>query len=280
MKTRYVAVAGGLGNQMFQYAYFLHLRSMFKDVRLFIPSKDWEHSSGFELNNVFEINYEQTVWERLYQWGFPFTRLFHLSHKTYMGRNFKVMGEDLCPAPRYRYFYGTWQSQKYFSTPETIRRAFRFDDAKLSTETKSVAKSLGGGKVTCSVHIRRGDYLSSAFANGFGSCCPLSYYQNAMELIKNKVGKVFFVFFSDDMPWVKDNIECVDAIYVDHNSGKHSWQDMYLMSKCSHNIIANSTFSWWGAWLNDNKDKIVVAPKLWWSTIKDDDVVPNSWVRI
>jgi len=280
MRIWYVAIAGGLGNQMFQYAYFLYIKSLFKNARLFIPSKDWEHSSGFELGNVFGVNYEPCVWERLYHLGFPFTSLFHLTHKTYMGRSFKVMTEDLCPGPKYRYFYGTWQSQKYFSNPEIIRNVFRFDDSKLSAQTKSVAMSLQKAKVTCSVHIRRGDYLSSAFANGFGSCCPPSYYREGMELIKDRLGEVVFVFFSDDMPWVKDNLACENAIYVDHNVGNDSWQDMYLMSQCSHNIIANSTFSWWGAWLNDNKDKIVIAPHRWWSTIEVNDVVPDSWIRI
>ena len=82
------------------------------------------------------------------------------------------------------------------------------------------------------------------------------------------------------MEWVKDNLVLENAIYVDHNKGLDSWQDMYLMSQCNHNIIANSTFSWWGAWLNNNDNKVVIAPKRWWSTIEHDDVVTQTWIRM
>ena len=83
-----------------------------------------------------------------------------------------------------------------------------------------------------------------------------------------------FLFFSDDMEWVKENIHVPNAIYVDWNTGKESWQDMYLMSMCNHNIIANSSFSWWGAWLNNHKDKIVVSPK--W----DEEIIPEEWIQV
>lgn len=131
-----------------------------------------------------------------------------------------------------------------------------------------------------SVHIRRGDYLSASFANGFGNCCPLDYYQRAIAMISKTVDKPLFVFFSDDMEWVKENFAGEDCLFVSHNKGVDSWQDMYLMSLCNHNIIANSTFSWWGAWLNHHEDKMVIAPKKWWSTIENDDVVPETWMRI
>lgn len=138
----------------------------------------------------------------------------------------------------------------------------------------------GGVKVTVSIHIRRGDYLSQQFSAGFGNCCPLAYYREAIHYMKTYLDDITFVLFSDDMDWVKMNLPLDNAIYVDHNHGVDSWQDMYLMSMCQHNIIANSTFSWWGAWLNDNTDKIVIAPKRWWSSIENDDVVPESWIRM
>ena len=276
---KYVAICGGLGNQMFQYAYYLMLQSKGYDVSTFIPSKKWEHIGGYELARVFGIEHKSSVWERLYHIGSPFTRLFTLLHKTYFGKNFKVKDEDFSPSAKCGYFYGTWQSEKYFVSPEKIREAFRFDTSKLSPKTIELANYLKG-KLTVSVHIRRGDYLSGDFSNGFGKCCDIEYYHKAIQYISKTLENITFVFFSDDMEWVKKELPFDNAIYADHNHGVDSWQDMYLMNICQHNIIANSTFSWWGAWLNSNEKKIVIAPKRWWNTIENDDVVPESWIRM
>lgn len=276
---KYVAICGGLGNQMFQYAYLLMLKNKGYNVSAFIPSNKWEHIGGFELKRAFGIEHKQSIWERLYQLGFPFTRLFSLSHKTYFGKNFRVNNEDLSPDKKYGYFYGTWQSDKYLINPKEIRKTFRFDEKGLSPRTTQLANALRGA-LAVSVHVRRGDYQSATFVQGFGTCCSIDYYRKAIDLFKEKFPQAHFVFFSDDMEWVKNNLNVEDSIYVTHNSGTDSWQDMYLMSLCQHNIIANSTFSWWGAWLNNNPDKIVIAPKRWWNTIENDDVVPSSWLRI
>ena len=278
--VKYVAVAGGLGNQMFQFAYSLFLKQRFPDVRLLLPSSSWEHDGGFELTRVFGIEHEPDAWERLYNKGKLFRKLFTIMHRTYLGKNFKVMPSDLYPSDGYGYFFGTWQSDQYFYDHALLRRCFRFREELLSDDTLKVAEALKWGGVKCSVHIRRGDYLSKQFSAGFGNCCPLEYYLSAMKYVMDKVPDVRFVFFSDDMAWVKENLPVDRGIYVDHNHGDASWQDMYLMSRCSHHIIANSTFSWWGAWLNPNEGKIVVAPRRWWSTIENDDVVPASWVRM
>lgn len=277
---KYVAIAGGLGNQMFQYAYALLLKNLFKDVSLFIPSSKWEHSSGFELSRVFAIQYKPCLWEKLYCRSRIFRKLFTLTHSTYFGRNFKVVESDLFPAKNYNYFYGTWQSERYLVNSEEVRNSFKFNEESLNYETKRIAKTINEINISISIHIRRGDYLSENFAKGFGNCCPIEYYKRAIEYMRVKFHDPIFVVFSDDMEWVKDNLVMENAIYVDHNKDLDSWQDMYLMSQCKHNIIANSTFSWWGAWLNDNKDKIVIAPKRWWSTIENDDVVPDSWIRM
>ena len=86
--------------------------------------------------------------------------------------------------------------------------------------------------------------------------------------------------FSDDMDWVKNNISISNALYIDWNKSENSWQDMYLMSQCKHNIIANSTFSWWGAWLNQNPNKLIIAPKKFLNTIETPDLIPSDWIKL
>ncbi len=279
---KYVAICGGLGNQMFQYAYLTYLKDFFcEDIRIFIPNKNWEHSGGFELHRVFGIEHTPGISEKFYGMGFPFTKIFSLLHPTYFGKNFIVSNNDLHPSSKYKYFYGTWQSEKYIINPDKIKNIFKFNPKETSLETQKIAEILKVKNIiSVSVHIRRGDYLSTSFVEGFGKCCNIDYYNRAIKLFASKINNLRFVFFSDDMEWVKKNFTLRNAIYVDHNKGIDSWQDMYLMSLCDHNIIANSTFSWWGAFLNTNPSKMIIAPKRWWNTIENDDVIPEKWIRL
>ena len=110
--------------------------------------------------------------------------------------------------------------------------------------------------------------------------CNLDYYKRAVEYIKVHIENPVFFVFSDDKEYVTNNLQVENAVYVDFNSGSDSWQDMFLMSQCKHNIIANSTFSWWGAWLNGNLGKIVVAPSRWMTTFENDEIIPPNWIRL
>ena len=101
-----------------------------------------------------------------------------------------------------------------------------------------------------------------------------------MSFMSEKLNSPTFIFFSDDMDWVKENILCTQAIYVSCNHGADSWQDMYLMSQCKHNIIANSSFSWWGAWLNENQGKIVITPTRWFNYSPNYDIMPQGWFTL
>lgn len=283
LSMKYVAVDGGLGNQMFQYAFMLALKAKGNDTCLFCPHKKWEHKSGFELSRVFDVNFKKSVWQFLYNWiPYPFRKLFFMTHKTFHDVNFRFLPEALS-SRNCKYFYGTWQSELYFKDIQSsIRETFSFNNNLLSDKTLDILKIItDSSEPTVSIHVRRGDYLSTSFKDGFGSCCTLDYYKHAISYIQKNINKdVLFVFFSDDISWVKDNIKVPNALYVNHNSGLDSWQDMFLMSQCSSNIIANSSFSWWGAWLNTNIDKIVIAPKRWWASLENDDVVPKSWIRM
>ena len=179
------------------------------------------------------------------------------------------------------YLDGYWQNEKYFKDiEEIIRKEFTLKNpfnkiisgiAEKISETNSV-----------SLHIRRGDYVKDKITNQLHGVCSLDYYLNAINRILEKVSKPSFFIFSDDIEWAKNNLKLnYSTFFISDNLIKDS-EELVLMSKCKHNIIANSSFSWWGAWLNQNPQKIVIAPKQWFkdSSIKTDDLIPDSWQRI
>lgn len=278
---KYVAIDGGLGNQMFQnaFAYCLKLRG-YGDVRLVLTSKLSEHLSGFELERLFGIKYDKKM---SYIYNCPINRItrriFSFIFKRFNGKHYNYQEEVFDES--IGFFYGTWQVAKYYENYKNeLIKLYDFPRSRMSNATKECANMLGGGGNYVSVHIRRGDYLNSNFYKILGCCTSLDYYKSAISYIEEKVDNPIFVFFSDDMNWVKENIKVKNAVYVDFNTGYDSWQDMYLMSRCKHNITANSSFSWWGAWLNTNENKIVISPKYWIADLKNDDVTPETWIRL
>lgn len=134
-----------------------------------------------------------------------------------------------------------------------------------------------------SIHIRGGDYITSKKDNAlFGNICTSNYYKNAIEHIKNSLKDPIFLIFTNDKDYAVQLLNGESFQIVDWNNGKESFRDMYLMSLCKHNIIANSSFSWWGAWLNQNDSKIVIAPNRWFndSGIDQNDITPNNWIKV
>jgi hypothetical protein len=138
--------------------------------------------------------------------------------------------------------------------------------------------------ISISIHVRRGDYVSDGFTQQFHGNCSLEYYSNAISLLASNNVDFTLIFFSDDCEWVKEQFKNLtySKMFIDHNDGENSWKDMLLMSSCTHNIIANSSFSWWAAWLNDNPKKTIIAPKNWYADTKlnTDDLIPPQWIRI
>jgi len=184
------------------------------------------------------------------------------------------------------YYEGFWQSEQYFSLIENdIRSAFTFR-SPLNTQSQKIAGELAQQQNPVSVHVRRGDYVTSASANELHGICSIAYYQKAIALIKQKVTNPIFYFFSDDAEWVAKNLIATNdnTVLVQHNQGDDSWQDMALMSKCSHHIIANSSFSWWGAWLNPADEKMVIVPANWFASkagnLDTRDLIPKNWIQI
>lgn len=175
---------------------------------------------------------------------------------------------------------GCPQSEKYFiNIKENIKKLYRFPEI-MDEKNKNIANKIKYSN-SISLHIRRGDYLKE---KGLGNLAPLFYYKAAIKYILKEVKNPVFFIFSNDIKWCKENLKLDYPIYyINWNKGTKSFRDMQLMSLCKHNIIPNSTFSWWGAWLNDNPNKIVIAPERWFNLEVqqiDRDIIPKEWIKI
>jgi hypothetical protein len=179
------------------------------------------------------------------------------------------------------YLVGYWQSEKYFRAIESTIRTDFFFAQPLSQRNQQILNEITNSQAV-SLHIRRGDYVQDSKKLAFHGVCSLDYYREAIAFLSQRIKTPKFFIFSDDMTWVKNNLQIkFESCYVDHNTGLESYNDLRLMSQCKHNIIANSSFSWWGAWLNANSSKIVVAPKKWYANQSDlNGVCPASWVKL
>ncbi|QWD21888.1 alpha-1,2-fucosyltransferase [Polynucleobacter paneuropaeus] len=287
-------ILGGIGNQMFQYAAARAL-SLSKEQPLYLDILDFDGyslHSGFQLNTAFCLQTKLADSELIRKiLGFRNQQLIKKLIKRPLfkflrGCNFIMephahYWSQIESAPENCYLYGYWQSEKYFKSIEAIiRKDFQFrhplDEMNASMQSSMrECQSIG-------LHIRRGDYLTHRGTTKVMAVCTTDYYQKAVDYINSHVIDPVFYIFSDDISWAKTHLKIPNkSIYVDHNLGVDSYKDMQLMSSCKHHVIANSTFSWWGAWLNPSLEKIVIAPKRWFvNDYKDDDLIPSSWVRL
>jgi hypothetical protein len=176
--------------------------------------------------------------------------------------------------------YGRWQNEKYFiDFADDIRNMFRFGQ-ELSGAAAAFARQIKNSN-SVSIHVRRGDYVNFKSMKKIVGDTDISYYVRAVSYIGERVQKPQFFVFSDDVAWCRENIKIpFPVIYLDEKTaGPKSAFHLELMSLCKHNIIANSTFSWWGAWLNENPEKIIIAPVDWSKDGKNSNIVPLDWIR-
>ena len=268
-----IDIHGGLGNQMFEYALFLSLRKR-HPWRLYLFDNRYSKGvhQGYELHKLFKV---KTTWRTK---GFSaMCRLVPMWIKSmpiYKEASPFRYEEEVWFQKVGTYYEGCWQSEEYFAGIEKqIREVYTFDERMLNARTVALSKQIESDGTYASIHVRRGDYIQEG-----RFLCSIEYYHEAVKVLQEKFLNLHFVVFSDDIEWVRKCIDIPNAIYVDWNIEADSWQDMYLMSVCHHNIIANSTFSWWGAWLNNHKDKIVIAPPMWLDEeTKKIDIIPDTW---
>lgn len=290
-----IKLQGGLGNQMFQYAFGSVIAKQNKtkliiedSIYNIVEKKEGYTPRNFELsifNNeyVFAKKKDVSLFASL-SFIHKIKRKLKLNYPKKFNEEEFEYSEKANSLQKPVFAIGYFQSFKYFKGFEDyIKSLFVFSEDKLSKENIDLIASFKK-KNTIAVHIRRGDYISDIVANQFHGSCSFEYYMQAISVLSVKVLSPTFVFFSDDSEWVKENFETLpfDKIFIDHNTDSDSWVDMYLMSICSHNIIANSSFSWWGAWLNANSEKIVIAPKKWFQgrEININSIIPEEWIKI
>jgi hypothetical protein len=178
------------------------------------------------------------------------------------------------------YLYGNWQSEKYFKNiKDIIIKDFSLK-REMTEKTKYFLSKIKKSE-SVSIHIRRGDYVKNIKTKEYHGICSLDYYKKAIKLTEEKIKNPVFFVFSDDIEWVKNNLKTKNPLTFVSGNNMPDYEEMVLMSKCDHNIIANSSFSWWGAWLNSNPNKIVIAPKKWYNApVETKDLIPNKWITI
>lgn len=182
-----------------------------------------------------------------------------------------------------QYLDGYFQSYKYFAAIENVLQQELRLKKHFSVSAKQWHEKIKKSTPSISIHIRRGDYVSNQKVRTNFGPCPIDYYERAIEKIDTDVSNGTYFVFSDDLEWVRENLPLpTTRTYYVTGSDIEAVEEMVLMSQCDHNIIANSSFSWWGAWLNQNEEKTIIAPTPWLDsgTINEDDLLPPDWIRM
>lgn len=291
-----IRIGEGLGNQMFQYAYAralgIHMQLPVKmDISSYPAEKYIQkaYERPYGLKN-FRIALKPTSTEFLYHWSYLrnqsyFDKIikYFANKKLYYYKYYYESSFNYCPSKLAiednTYLIGWFQNEKYFKdVRQLLLKEFR---PRKKIKLPSFLLNIIQNNTTVSIHIRRGDYVTDKSARKYIGLCGIDYYINAMQYIEKNIDNPHYLVFSDDIQWVKKHL-CFSAphIYVADVVPLEDYEELLLMSRCKHNIIANSTFSWWGAWLNQNENKKVVAPQKWFRYRERENIAPESWILI
>lgn len=291
-----VRLEGGLGNSMFQYALGRSISIKNRtDLKFDIESYKtnpladcsfWLESFTIDISTHLATSAEITRFKKfetrlgkkwvLRNWLYA-DKTKYVKEKYYHfdPQILKLQGGDL-------YLHGWWQSEKYFSDIRHILLRDFTLRSPLSDQNEQVAEKIRSTN-SIGIHIRRQDYVANPKTRNFHGELSKEYYDEALAFVTAKVENPMLFVFSDDIPWAREHMRFPhDTIYVGWNTGGTGAEDLFLLSLCKHAITGNSSFSWWGAWLNQNPKKIVVAPEKWIASSKQNtkDVVPKTWTTI
>ena len=286
-----VKIIGGLGNQMFQYAAGKSLAKKNKtDLKLDISAFETYKLHDYMLDKLniktdiatdddLKKIFSSSIVRFLYI--IPKLKLLIRNKRVYKEKFFNfneglsdLKNEDI-------YLDGYFQCEKYFLDIESEIREDLLPLTPLEGKNAKMAELITKTN-SVSLHVRRGDYVLNSTTNKVHGTCGINYYNKAIDIVTKENPEAVFFVFSDDCDWARNNLKINhEKYFIDFNGKENCHEDIRLMSLCKHNIIANSSFSWWGAWLNNNKNKIVVAPKKWFNVkINTKDLVPENWIKI
>jgi hypothetical protein len=301
-----VRLVGGLGNQMFQYAAGRRL-SILHNTDLKLDTNQFQYYEGrsyslqpFRIqghlatpNEIAAVRgRDKRRWSRL---AFEASQVLKPYYRRSVFREKSLYQYDskILKTQPDVYLEGYFQAQQYFAAIEDVIRSEFTIEVAQDAQSRDLAEQIAATR-SVSVHVRRGDYVSVPHIQRIHNVCGLSYYRKCIGLMATQLADPHFFVFSDDPDWVRANLDAghlrldFSATVVSHNGRKRAYEDLRLMSACKHNIIANSSFSWWGAWLNPDPNKIVMAPARWVKPSPDDSrpptsgcqIVPDSWTQI
>lgn len=254
-KPTIIKLKGGLGNQLFQYAHGVKLTQI--DKKKVIYDTSFFSSTITDIHRPFLLKNFNIDPDAEFK---PIT-------DNIFKRYYKKIAQKLTGQ------YDFFQHENYFKeSKDEVFKQFTLKNP-LSPIAQEKLQQIATLKNSVSLHIRRGDYVQ----NPDHHLVDLNFYYKAVEYIKSKVENPLFCIFSDDINWVTEHLHIDSSIYIS-NPNIQDYEELILMSSCTHNIIANSTFSWWGAYLNKNPDKIIVAPIKW--TVFQKDIVPKDWIQL
>lgn len=284
---------GGLGNQMFQYAAGRRLSCIHNvDIKLDISRLKKSTLRAYNLG-VFNIQEKFTQAEEIPRLASQTTEmkkraltlwknLQSMQALTYVQERHFHFDSEILNLPDNVYLDGYWQCERYFfDIQEIIRREFTVKYPQQGRD-QALAELIAASE-SASLHIRRTDYVTNPVANSVLGPCPLEYYYHAVKYLTQTVRNPHFFVFSDEPEWVCKHLNLAHpTTIVEHNGAGKSYEDMRLMSQCKHHIIANSSFSWWGAWLSAYSQKIIIAPRKWFNSPDWDakDLIPSTWIRL
>lgn len=289
-----VRLEGGLGNQMFQYAAarslaLRHNTEVLIDRSALCVKKKTLTLRGYELG-IFNCKASFPIGRNIdfQKYAKYFPKIFNLfSSWNVLLEDGDCFNKSFFSAPDDSYLIGYWQSYKYFENIKKILRSEFVPKIALSLDSLKVKKLIDESSVAIAIHVRRGDYVSLPSAANYHGSLPLDYYCKGIEIMKMKFPNSTYFVFSDDIDWCKSDLALGErAVYVDHNKSTDAWQDLVLMSSCHHHIIANSSFSWWGAWLGNqghtSEYQTVIYPKNWFKgrAVNAEDRFPSSWLGV
>ena len=287
-----VLLKGGLGNQLYQYASARALAeknktSIWLDLSFLNKNTPNTTKRNFELHhfslieskqvkviNDSNLNLLKKTIQKAAVKALKKVILEYVENSSHFSANFFKSDRSVA-------IDGYFQSYKYFDfLRHQLFHDFQLVEPLDDRNLEALASILSCNSVC--IHVRRGDYVSLQTANEFHGLCDLSYYREAITIIHSKIENPHFFIFSDDMPWCRSHLNEANISFVDVNNSDNAYLDLNLMKNCKHFIIANSSFSWWGAWLAENKNKIVIAPKKWFAEEDSniEDRIPPEWTCI